>query len=176
MRFYFLFFLQIFCFRLCPIPTHLRHLSKFFFSHARSLNLVRGFYFEFCVIWKAWLRWIFIWLKIDRKQCRIGRVTTENWRHATTSNWNFPKRSLDLVRGFHFEFVWIEKFGFHWYSSDRKLTIKKQTISDLPDNDRKMTSYSNFKLRFSERSLDVIRGFLFQFGVIWKVWLPGVII
>ena len=40
-----------------------------------------------------------------------------------------------------------------------------------------MNPQSNFKLRFSERSLDVVRGFLFQFGgVTWEVWLPGVLI
>ena len=39
-------------------------------------------------------------------------------------------------------------------------------MSDWPGNDRKMTSHSNFKLRFSERPLDEVRGFLFQFVVI----------
>ena len=38
--------------------------------------------------------------------------------------------------------------------------------SDWPGNDGKMTSQNNFKLRFSERSLDLARGFLVQFGVI----------
>ena len=42
----------------------------------------------------------------------------------------------------------------------------KTRNTDWPDNDRKMTSDRNFKLRFSERSLDLVRGFLFQFGVI----------
>ena len=49
-------------------------------------------------------------------------------------------------------------------------------MSDWPENDKKMTSYSNFKRIFSERSLDVFRGILFQFDVIWEVWLPGVIL
>ena len=39
-------------------------------------------------------------------------------------------------------------------------------MSDWPGNDRKMTSQSKFKLRFSMKSLDLVRGFLFQFGVI----------
>ena len=32
-------------------------------------------------------------------------------------------------------------------------------MSDWPGNDRKMTSHSNFKLRFSESYLDLVRGF-----------------
>ena len=32
-----------------------------------------------------------------------------------------------------------------------------------------MTSQSNFNLRFSKRSLNLVRGFLFQFDVIWEV-------
>ena len=39
-------------------------------------------------------------------------------------------------------------------------------MSDGPSNDGKMTSHRNFKIRFSERLLVVVRGFLFQFGVI----------
>ena len=58
-----------------------------------------------------------------------------------------------------------EKFGFHGYSSDLKLDIVKLGMSVWPENDRKMTSHSNFKLRFSEKPLDVVRRFLFQFGV-----------
>ena len=57
-----------------------------------------------------------------------------------------------------------------------KMTVIKQGMSNWPGNGRKVTSHNNFKLRFSERSLDVVRGFLFQFGLIWKVWLPEVII
>ena len=40
----------------------------------------------------------------------------------------------------------------------------------------KMTSHSIFNIRFSETSLDVFRGFLFKFGVIWEVCLPWVFI
>ena len=39
-------------------------------------------------------------------------------------------------------------------------------MSDWPGNDGKMTSHGNLKVRFSERSSDLVRGFLFQFGVI----------
>ena len=49
-------------------------------------------------------------------------------------------------------------------------------MPNWPDNDRKMTSHSNFKIKLSERSLHLVRGFLFQFGVIWEVWLPWVLI
>ena len=49
-------------------------------------------------------------------------------------------------------------------------------MSDWPDNVGKITSHSNFKLRYSERSVDVVRAFMFQFDVMSKVWLPGVII
>ena len=38
-----------------------------------------------------------------------------------------------------------------------------------------MASHSHFKLRFSKKSLDRIRGFLFQFGLILGVWLALVI-
>ena len=56
------------------------------------------------------------------------------------------------------------------------MAIVKQGMSDWPDNDRKMTSHSNFKLKFSEKFSDVGRGFFVQFVLIWEVWLPGVII
>ena len=32
-------------------------------------------------------------------------------------------------------------------------------MSDWPGNDKEMTSHSNFKLRFFERSLDLVRDF-----------------
>ena len=62
--------------------------------------------------------------------------------------------------------IWFEKFDFHGYSSDWKLDILKQGISDWPGNDGKMTSHNNFKVRFSGRSLNVVIGVLFQFGLI----------
>ena len=37
------------------------------------------------------------------------------------------------------------------------MAIAKQRVSDSPGYDEKMTSHSNFKLRFSERSLDLVR-------------------
>ena len=39
-----------------------------------------------------------------------------------------------------------------------------KTMSDLPSNDRKMTSRNNLTLRFSKRSLDLVRVF---FVSIW---------
>ena len=39
-------------------------------------------------------------------------------------------------------------------------------MSDWPGNDGKTTSHNYFKLRLSERSLDLVRGFLFQVDVI----------
>ena len=55
--------------------------------------------------------------------------------------------------------MWFENFGFHGYSCDGKLDIVMQGIWDLPGNDGKMTSHDNFKLRFSESSLDLVRDF-----------------
>ena len=76
----------------------------------------------------------------------------------------FSKRSLDLVRGFILNLMWFETFGCQWWSCKWKMTILKQVMSDWPGNDRIMTSHSNFKLRYSETSLDVVRGF---FVSIW---------
>ena len=39
------------------------------------------------------------------------------------------------------------------------MAIVKQRISDWPGNNGKMTSHSNFQLRFSERPLDVAGDF-----------------
>ena len=39
-------------------------------------------------------------------------------------------------------------------------------MSDWPGNDGKMMSHSNFKLTFSKIPLDLVRGFLVQFGLI----------
>ena len=41
-----------------------------------------------------------------------------------------------------------------------------QGMSEWWSNDRKMTSHRNFKVRFSERPFDLVRGFLFEFAVI----------
>ena len=76
------------------------------------------------------------------------------------------ERTWVEVRGFYINLVWLEKLGFHGYSSDWKLDIVKGGMSDWPGSDRKIMSQSNFKIRFSERSLDLVRGFLFQFGVV----------
>ena len=47
-------------------------------------------------------------------------------------------------------------------------------MSDRPCNDGKMRSYTYFKFTFSNRSWEVDKDFLFQFSMIWKVWLPAV--
>ena len=49
-------------------------------------------------------------------------------------------------------------------------------MSGWPGKDGKMTSHSNFNLRFSESSLNLVRGLLFQFGVFLEVWFPWVLI
>ena len=46
-------------------------------------------------------------------------------------------------------------------------------MSDWLSND--MMSHSNFKTSFSERRCELVRGFLFEFGVIWEILLSGVI-
>ena len=43
--------------------------------------------------------------------------------------------------------------------------LKRRDVA-LAGNDGKTTSRSNFKLRFSERSSDLVRGFYFEFDVI----------
>ena len=46
------------------------------------------------------------------------------------------------------------------------MAIVKQGMSGWPGNDGEMTSDSNFKVTFSKRPLELVRGFLFQFAVI----------
>ena len=46
------------------------------------------------------------------------------------------------------------------------MAILKEETSHWPGDDGKIMAHSNFKLRFSERSLDIVKSFLFQFGVI----------
>ena len=72
--------------------------------------------------------------------------------------------------------MWYKNSDFHGFPSDWKLDIVKEGIWDLPSNNRKMTSHSNFKVKFSERPLDLVRGSSFQFYVISEVWLPWVLI
>ena len=55
--------------------------------------------------------------------------------------------------------MWYEKLGFHGYSSNWKLAIVKQVMSDWPGNDRKMTLHSHFKIRNFKNFLNVTRGF-----------------
>ena len=46
------------------------------------------------------------------------------------------------------------------------MAIVKQGMSHGPSNDGEMMSHINFKLTFSKRALDLVRGFLLKFGVI----------
>ena len=89
----------------------------------------------------------------------------------------FSERSLDLIREFQFQFgviseVWLPVV----IMSVKNGHYKARNMSDSPSNDRKMMSHSNFKLRFPETYLDLVRGFQFEFDLIWEVWLPVVII
>ena len=56
------------------------------------------------------------------------------------------------------------------------MVILKEGAFHWPDNNGKMKSDCNYKLEFFEKILDLVRDFLFQFDLIKKVWLPGVII
>ena len=100
-----------------------------------------------------------------------GKITSQN-----NFKLRFSESSLDLVRDFSMTLMRFDNFGPHGYSSDCKLNIVKQGMWDWSVNDVKMTSHNNFKLRFSGRSLHLVTGFLFQFGVISEIWLPVVII
>ena len=56
------------------------------------------------------------------------------------------------------------------------MAILKERAFHWPGTDGKMTSHSNFKVRFSESSLDLVTGLLFQFGAIREVWFPLVLL
>ena len=46
------------------------------------------------------------------------------------------------------------------------MAVVKQGMSDWSNNGRKMTSHSNYRLKFSERPLHVVRAILFRFDAI----------
>ena len=103
----------------------------------------------------------------------IVKQGTSDWsgnnRKMTSHNnfkVRFSKRNLVLVRGFSMNLMRFDNFRLHGKSSHEKSDIVKQEMSDLPGNNGKMTSHSNFTLRFSRRPLDLVEGFLFQFGLI----------
>ena len=97
-----------------------------------------------------------------------------------TLHWNFKlefsKRTLDLIRGFLFYFGVIWDVWLPVLIISEKMVIVKQGMSDWLGSDGKMTSRNNFKLGFSKRSFDLIKGFYFKFDVIWEVWLPWTLI
>ena len=100
---------------------------------------------------------------------------SSNWILAILKAGAFHWPGNDKLKVFRLNLIWFEKFGFHEYSSDLKLDIVKERKSDWLGNDRKRTSDSNFKLRFSKRPLDLIRGFWLEVDVIWEFWQPLVI-
>ena len=57
--------------------------------------------------------------------------------------------------------IWFEKLGLHGYSSDWKLDIVKQGMSDWSGNDGEMTPYSNSRLSSWKRLWGLYRGCLF---------------
>ena len=133
----------------------------------RPLDLVRDFLFQFGLISEVWLPWVRIWVKIGHCKARNVRLAGNDGKMTRHSNFKlrFSERSLDLGRGFYelcMNFMRFDKCGFHGYSSDWKLDIVKQGMSDWPGNDGKMTSRSYFKVRFSERLLDLVRVFCFN--------------
>ena len=80
------------------------------------------------------------------------------------------------MKVYFFNLVRFEKLGYQCYSSNLKLVFVKQRMLDWPAKYGKITSHSNLGPGFSKKPWDVTRGFLFQFGVIWEVRLPQVII
>ena len=60
----------------------------------------------------------------------------------------------------------IKLYNSHTIDILLKFGLVKQGMSDWLGNDGKIASHSHFKLKLPERSLDLVRGFLFQFGVI----------
>ena len=90
----------------------------------------------------------------------------ENWSLSIMEYWIGWATSLWMyLEVFCLNLVWLEKFHCQWLSPKWKLDIVKPGMSDWPDNDWKITSRRNFKLRFSERSLDIVRSFFFEFIV-----------
>ena len=76
----------------------------------------------------------------------------------------------------NFNLVWFEKFAFQGYSIICKLTIAKQGMTDWLGSDEKTTSDSSLKLTFYKGSSDAVRKFWYQFGMIWDICVPGVLI
>ena len=103
------------------------------------------------------------WLKIGHCKVRNVRLATQRRKNDVTQQFKlrFSKRPLDLVRGFLFEFGVIWEVWLSWVLLWLKIGHCKARNVRLATQRRKKTSYSNFKLRFSEGFLDLFRGFLF---------------
>ena len=69
---------------------------------------------------------------------------------------------------FSLNFVWFADFTCQEYSSNQRWTIKRQQKIDCSSNDRTMISLSSCVLSSSEKSLVKVRGFLFEFGMVWE--------
>ena len=85
-----------------------------------------------------------------------------------TSHSNLKLRYSEMPFDVVFVSIWCDLRGL--ITRDNHLVenwqcLKKERLH-WPDMDKKMTSHSSFKLRYSKTSLDVVRGFLFQFSVI----------
>ena len=71
----------------------------------------------------------------------------------------FSESFLDPVRGFQLEFDVIWEVRLPWVLICSK--IRHCKAMNIGKNDGKMTSFNNFKVKFSEMSLDVVRVFGF---------------
>ena len=101
-----------------------------------------------------------------------------NWEIMSHNNFKlgFSERSLNLFRDFYFHFCAIWEVWLPWVLIWLKIDHGKRNYVGLGGQCQKMTSHNNFKLSLSKRSLGLVKGFLFKFGVIWEIWLAGVII
>ena len=89
---------------------------------------------------------------------RIGQATTGKLRNRITSNRVFAISLRIQIEFFVLNLVLFEKFGCWGYSTNCKLTIVKHVLTNWLGNGEKMTSQSNWKLRFPKSSWDVFTG------------------
>ena len=143
----------------------------------RLLVTVRGFLFQFGVIWKVWWSGVIIYLEIGHLKSRNVALAGNDRKNDVQNNFKlrFSKRSLDLVKGFLFQFgviweVWlpvviIQVKNGHCKTRNIRLAGQRQK-NDVTQQIQTKIFYEIFGSS---------RGFLFQFGVIWEVWLQVVI-
>ena len=87
---------------------------------------------------------------LQSKEWRIDWTTKLKWRD-TTSNYIFAINLGIKIEVFSFNLVWFEMFGCHVSSSNCKLTISKQGMTNSPGSNGKITWGSSLKLRFTKR-------------------------